>query len=84
MDTQMSEATEALARAAVKAYAELNEIRARDGVPYKRGGLRSSVDADYFSAVVDELSDAVELVTGKPAHLHPLLYSDTAPRTAKD
>lgn len=43
-------------RALWSAWRELNEIRARDGVPYTHYG-KSSVDEDYFSSVVDELAD---------------------------
>ena len=63
------------ARVLVKAYRQLNEIRARDGVPYTSMGYASSVDADYFSSVVDEIDAAVVALTGKPAHCHPLLYA---------
>ena len=63
-----------LVRAAVRAFAELNSIRARDGVPYTHSGYRSGVGEEYFSSVIDELSDAVEAATGKPAHCHPELY----------
>lgn len=66
--------TRMLVRAAVKAYAELNAIRARDGVPYTYYGCRSDANEEYFSSVVDELSAAVEAATGKPAHCHPELY----------
>ena len=65
---------EALVTAAVKAFQELNEIRARDGVPYLRDGSKSGVDEKYFSSVVDELDSAVEAVTGRSAHCHPFLF----------
>lgn len=39
---------------AQKAVRELNEIRARDGVPYTHSGWKASVDEDYFSSVVDD------------------------------
>ncbi len=42
-----------------QAWMELNEIRARDGVPYKFDGTKSSVCELYFSRVVDELSDCL-------------------------
>ena len=63
-----------IVRAMVRAYAELNAIRARDGVPYMHDGFKSSVDEDYFSSVVDELNAAVVSMTGEPAHCHPALY----------
>jgi hypothetical protein len=69
------EAVRALVRAAVKAFQELNCVRARDGVPYTADGYRSGVDEDYFSSVVDELNEAVNAVTGKAAYCHPELYS---------
>lgn len=62
-----------LVRAAVRAYQELNTIRARDGVPYKRDGYKSDVCPEYFSAVVDQLNDAVIRATGHSAHCHPEL-----------
>jgi hypothetical protein len=37
------------------AWCELNEIRARDGVPYTHQGYKASVTEDYFSSVVDAL-----------------------------
>ena len=63
-----------LVRAAVKAFTELNEIRARDGVPYTHQGCKSSVCENYFSSVVDELDAAVKAATGLSAHCHPELY----------
>jgi hypothetical protein len=64
-----------LVRAAVKAFAELNAIRARDGVPYTSSGWKSDVQEEYFSSVVDELDEAVIAATGKSAHCHPELYA---------
>ena len=40
----------------MRAFAELNTIRARDGVPYTHGGYKSGVDEAYFSSVVDGLA----------------------------
>ena len=60
--------------AMVRAFAELNTIRARDGVPYMHTGFPASVDVDYFSSVVDGLDEAVKAITGESAHLHPWLY----------
>lgn len=65
----------ALVRAAVRAFAELNAIRARDGVPYTHNGWKSDVQEEYFSSVVDGLDEAVKAVTGKSAHCHPDLYA---------
>lgn len=65
----------ALVRAAVRAFAELNAIRARDGVPYTHSGWKSGVDEKYFSSVVDGLDEAVKAATGKSAHCHPELYA---------
>jgi hypothetical protein len=62
------------ARALVRAFRELNEIRARDGVPWTSSGYPACVSQDYFSAVVDEIDAAVIALTGKGAHCHPLLY----------
>ena len=64
-----------LIRAAVRAFAELNAIRARDGVPYTGCGWKSDVDEAYFSSVVDGLDEAVKAATGKSAHCHPELYA---------
>lgn len=55
---------EALLEAAKKAFRELNEIRARDGVPYTHYG-KSSVDPNYFSSVVDELQQVICLAEKK-------------------
>lgn len=50
----------AAAVAALKlAVRELNEIRARDGVPYTHQGFRASVTPEHFSAVVDACFDAI-------------------------
>jgi len=62
-----------LVRAAARAYQELNTIRARDGIPYKRDGHKSDVCPEYFSSVVDELNEAVIRATGHSAHGHPEL-----------
>ena len=64
-----------LVRAAVRAFAELNAIRARDGVPYTHNGWKSGVQEEYFSSVVDGLDEAVKAATGKSAHCHPELYA---------
>ena len=62
----MSDLEKQLLSALWKAYQELAAIRARDGVPYWRGGFRSDVDPDYFSSVVDECDFAIEAATGEP------------------
>jgi len=61
-------------RVMVRAFLELNTIRARDCVPWTHMGHASSVDAEYFSSVVDELDAVVTEMTGKSAHCHPELY----------
>lgn len=61
-------------RVMVRAFQELNTIRARDGVPYTHNGSRSSVEMGYFSSIVDELDEVVTEMTGKSAHCHPELY----------
>lgn len=48
-----------------QAWMELNEIRARDGVPYTHLGGKASVDENYFSRVVDDCENTYKLVTGK-------------------
>lgn len=63
-------------KALVKAFEELNTIRACDGVPYHHDGTRSAVGEEYFSSVVDEIDFAVTSITGISAHCNPLLYSD--------
>ncbi len=42
-----------------QAWTELNEIRARDGVPWTHQGYQSSVSAEYFSSVVDGLAECL-------------------------
>lgn len=48
-----------------KAYLELNEIHARDGVPWTHQGVEASVDHAYFSSVVDECRDAIAKAEGR-------------------
>lgn len=55
------------AKVLVKAFLELNTIRARDGAP-------QGVCPEYFSSVIDEIDEVVKELTGKSAHCHPLLY----------
>ena len=62
--------------AMVRAFKELNTIRARDGVPYNHMGYKASVCPDYFSSVVDGLDAAVKTISGKSAHCHPFLYGE--------
>lgn len=62
-------------RVMVRAFLQLNTIRARDGVPYTHQGIRASVDREYFSSIVDELDKVVTEMTGKSAHCHPELYT---------
>jgi hypothetical protein len=38
------------------AWRELNEIRARDGVPWTHMGCKACVDEKYFSRLVDHIS----------------------------
>jgi len=61
-------------RAMVQAFRELNTIRARDGVPYTHMGMKACVCQEYFSQVVDDLDEAVKLLSGQGAHCHPALY----------
>lgn len=65
------------ARALVKAFNELNAIRARDGVPRDYAGMKVGIDEEYFSSVVDDVDAAVLALTGRGAHCHPLLYERT-------
>ena len=74
MIEQMQGQIDALVKAAVFAHSELNAIRARDGVPYDRDGMRYGVSEEYFSGVVDALDAAVRQATGHGAHCHPRLY----------
>jgi hypothetical protein len=60
-----------VAEALWQAWMELNEIRARDGIPYTHQGWKASVDEKYFSQVVDDCAAAYQQVTGreiKPWH----------------
>lgn len=68
-------ACEVAIRPMVQAYAQLNAIRARDGIPYTRQGWPSGVSEEYFSRVVDDVNAAVQLLTGRSAHCHPELYA---------
>ncbi len=65
-------------RAMVKAFKELNTIRARDGVPWTHNMCKASVDVVYFSSVIDELDEVVKAMTGKSAHCHPALLEQEA------
>lgn len=47
-----------------RAWTEMNEIKARDGVPYTHLGYKSSVDEDYFASVVKDLEDLYRDITG--------------------
>lgn len=53
-----------LLAACEEAFKELNEIRARDGVPRTYDGRKSDVDPEYFSSVVDGLSRAIARAKG--------------------
>lgn len=46
------------------AVRELNEIRARDGVPRTHQGFRSSVTPEHFSSVVDDCFAAIAAARG--------------------
>lgn len=54
MDDSAAE-IEQLRMVAWAAYRELNEIRARDGVPYTHAGGKACVDEAYFSSIVEAL-----------------------------
>jgi hypothetical protein len=53
------------------AFNEINEIHARDGVPYKACGMRSSVAQSYFTSVVNMSSEALDR-TNRPEYKEPL------------
>lgn len=57
-----------------RAYKELNEIRARDGVPYTHMGHKACVSEQYFSDTIDDIDCCVRRLSGRPAHCHPSLY----------
>lgn len=61
-------------RVMVRAFLELNTIRARDGVPWTHMGYKASVTEEYFSSVADELDATVMEITNHSAHCHPELY----------
>lgn len=63
--TNLTDLEKQLLSAVWKAWHELSAIRARDGVPYERGGYKASVDEEYFSSVVDECNFAIETATGE-------------------
>lgn len=54
-----------IALALWQAWMELNEIRARDGVPWTHQRCKACVDESYFSRVVDDCETAYKAVTGK-------------------
>ncbi len=56
-----------LLEALKKASQELNEIRARDGVPFTHQGWKASVAEEYFSSVVDECFSAIAKAEGRTA-----------------
>ena len=56
---RMQKQRDELLMALKKAVHELNEIRARDGVPYTHSGWKASVDEEYFSSVVDQSFEAI-------------------------
>jgi len=57
-----------------QAYAEMNTIRARDGVPYCFDGRKSDVSQDYWDSIMDKLNTVVTEATGQGCWLNPCLY----------
>jgi hypothetical protein len=55
----MMDAAVDLLDACKAAYRELNEIHARDGVPYTYQGIKACVDEDYFASVVEQCRKAI-------------------------
>ena len=51
-----------------EAYAEMNTIRARDGVP---PGSRTT--QEYWNDIMERLNKAIYDATGEMAHCHPSL-----------
>jgi len=62
-------------KAIALAWQEMNNIRARDGVPCQYDGTRSSVTQEYWDSVMDGLDKILRDETGKGAWLHPSLYA---------
>lgn len=81
-NAKLREQVEKLVSASVRAFLELNGIRARDGVPHQSDGRAYGVDEKYFSSVVDGLDEAVKAATGKSAHFHPALYREATTEEA--
>lgn len=61
--TTLEAANKGLRELLEKAYTELNEIHARDGVPWTHYGTKASVDQAYFTSVVDECRAALTTPT---------------------
>jgi len=61
----------------VRAYLELNGIRARYGAP-------DGVCHEYFGDLVDSIDEYVKRLTDKSAHCHPSLYQRAKAEGASD
>lgn len=48
-----------------RAYGELNEIHARDGVPYTHQGFQASVTQECFTAVVEDARAMLAEIDGE-------------------
>lgn len=59
------------------AWNEMNNIRARSGVPYDDWAQRSDVTQEHWDEVMKRLDDAVKAQTGRGCHCHPAIYDDS-------
>ena len=58
-------------------YAEMNAIRARDGVPYCYDGRKSDVSQEWWDDIMERLNDRVKEVSGKGCWLNPCMYENS-------
>ncbi len=56
---RLTKERDALIQSLWKCWRELNEVRARDGVPWTHQGHPSSVSEEYFSSVVEEAKNCL-------------------------
>lgn len=63
-------------RVMCEAYAEMNAIRARDGVPRCFDGRKSDVSQEWWDSIMERLNTEVVKATGKPAWLNPILFKE--------
>ncbi len=55
-------------------YSFMNEIRARDGVPYTHMGCQMSISQKYWDDMMERIDKTVKEETGTTAWLNPILF----------